>query len=422
MTPLLSHLPSVFLIAIDPGGFYAWSIQDSVAELAQLADTAGLKVVGSLIQKRDTPDSVTYLGSGKVKELYQLIQDMSVEVVIADDELTPIQQKNLEKALQIKVMDRTGLILDIFARRAQTHEAHLQVETAQLQYLKPRLTRMWEHLSRLGGGVGTRGPGEKQLEIDKRRISTKLTVLKKELEKIRLQRDLHREKRNSIPILTAALIGYTNAGKSTLMNQLTQANVLVENQLFATLDPTTRQLILPNKDTVLLTDTVGFIKKLPHQLIDSFRSTLEVAKYADILLHVVDASHPKFFSFIETANQILEEISVTDKPVILVLNKIDAVTDMDALLKKVQSIPHRVAISALTGFQIDQLLSTVVEYLKPFYQQMTFHIPYHRMDIVNLLHERGNLISIDYQDNIISISLEINRIIGEKIMGMLGRN
>lgn len=404
-----------------------WTISDSMHELDQLAQTAGLTVFGSMIQRSLAPHPTHYFGTGKLRELKTILETNQIELVITDDELLPVQQKSLEDILQVKVLDRTGLILDIFAKRAYTHEAQLQVEMAQLNYLKPRLTGMWQHLSRLGGGIGTRGPGEKQLEVDKRRIGSKISYLKKQLEKIKLQRGLHREKRNSIPILTATLIGYTNAGKSTLMNLLTQSEVLVEDKLFATLDPTTRKLVLPNQEMLLITDTVGFIQKLPHSLVDSFQATLEMAKYSDLLVHVVDVSHAQFLTFIDTGIQILKELACSDKPQILVLNKLDQVNDPDQIVHQIEAyfskkVPPMVFISALKNIQIDQLITQIESELNRFRKTMTFFLSYDQMNLLHLLYEYGHVLDISYQEQepmLMKVTVEINSIIGEKILGLL---
>jgi GTP-binding protein HflX len=399
-----------------------WTIEDSLNELEELAKTVSLQVIEKTVQTRDIPHYKYYIGPGKLESIKNVCQEMSVSIVIFDDELSPSQQKNLEKFLNVKVIDRTGLILDIFAMRAKTHEAQLQVELAQLEYLLPRLTRLWTHLSRLGGGIGTRGPGEKQLEVDKRRIYSRIKLLKDEIEKVKKQRDLHRKKRLKVPVLSAAIVGYTNAGKSTLMKLLTQADVLIENKLFATLDPTTRKFSLPIQGNMLITDTVGFIKKLPHQLVTSFRSTLEEVAYADIILHVIDVSHPNFLSFYETAKEILEDLKVTNKPQILVLNKIDKIENLEIIKEKIAKIENLnfVFISALQKANIEELLNKIDAEIKRFNKVILYRIPYDKMEIVNMLYEKGTVLSVDYKDYI-EIEVDINTILGEKIMGLLGK-
>jgi len=304
-------------------------VEDSINELAQLAGTAGVKVVGKLTQRLPVPSKTHYLGKGKLDELSSLRSSTNYNVAIFDDELSPLQQQNLEEALQVKVIDRSALILDIFAKRARTREGQLQVELAQHQYLLPRLAGQWSHLERLGGGIGTRGPGESQLETDKRLIRQKIHHLKGRLEEIRKHRALYRQQRRKSGIPVVALIGYTNGGKSTLLNALSQADVFVEDKLFATLDPTTRRLTLPDKSIVLMTDTVGFIRKLPPAIITAFRATLEELAEASMLLHVVDLTSHNAAEQCQTVEDILTDLNLADKPRITALNKIDLLFDHD---------------------------------------------------------------------------------------------
>ena len=296
-------------------------------ELAQLAKTAGADVVGKLIQRLPIPSKTHYLGKGKLDELLSLKSSAHYDVIIFDDELSPLQQRNLEEALQVKVIDRAALILDIFAKRARTHEGQLQVELAQHQYLFPRLAGQWSHLERLGGGIGTRGPGESQLETDRRLIRQKIHRLEARIEEMRKHRQLYRQQRRESGIPIVALVGYTNAGKSTLLNALSQADVFVEDKLFATLDPTTRRLTLPDKNVILLTDTVGFIRKLPPTIVTAFRATLEELPEANILLHVVDLTSHNAPEQCRTVEDILADLNLTDKPRIMALNKIDLLLD-----------------------------------------------------------------------------------------------
>jgi len=300
-----------------------WSAEDSLEELAQLAGTAGADVVGNLIQRLPTPSKTHYLGRGKLDELFSLKNSTNYDVVIFDDELSPLQQRSLEDFLQVKIIDRVALILDIFARRAQTREGKLQVELAQHEYLYPRLAGQWSHLERLGGGIGTRGPGESQLETDRRLIRLKTHRLKAQIEQIRKHRLLYRQKRRRSGVSVVALVGYTNAGKSTLLNSLSQADVFVEDKFFATLDPTTRRLALPDKNVALMTDTVGFIKKLPPTIITAFRATLEELTETAVLLHVVDLSSHNAAEQCQTVEDILTDLNLADKPRITALNKID---------------------------------------------------------------------------------------------------
>jgi GTP-binding protein HflX len=299
------------------------SAEDSIEELAQLAVAAGADVVGKIVQQLSMPSKTHYAGKGKLQELLALKSSLDYSVLILDDELSPVQQRNLEETLQVKVIDRAALILDIFARRARTHEGRLQVELAQHQYLLPRLAGQWRHLERLGGGIGTRGPGESQLETDRRLIRHKIQHLKVQTEEIRKHRALYRQKRKKSGIPIVALVGYTSAGKSTLLNALCQADVFTEDRLFATLDPTTRRLTLPDKSVALLTDTVGFIRKLPPTIISAFRATLEELYEASLLIHVVDLSSPDASEQCQTVETILDDLELSNKPWITVLNKID---------------------------------------------------------------------------------------------------
>jgi len=317
-----------FLVAVNTrAGNSAVSQDDSLEELAQLAGTAGAKVVGKFVQSLQVPSKSYYLGKGKLAELQSLKETTGYDVVVFDDELSPLQQRNLEESLNAKVIDRAALILDVFARRAQTREGQLQVELAQHQYLSPRLAGQWSHLERLGGGIGTRGPGESQLETDRRLIQRKIHHLNRQIEKVRKQRTLYRHRRKKSGIPVVALVGYTNAGKSTLLNTLSQADVRSENRLFSTLDPTTRRIALPDRTPVLLSDTVGFIRKLPPAIITAFRATLEELSEADVLVHVVDFASHRAPDECQTVENILSDLKLTYKPVITALNKIDRLLD-----------------------------------------------------------------------------------------------
>jgi len=338
-----------------------WEVEDSIEELAQLAESAGARVSQMVIQERGGLDSRLLIGKGKAQELKKVCQD-GIDLVVFDDDLTGTQQRNLEELLGVKVIDRPGLILDIFAQRARTKEGKLQVELAQLNYLLPRLVGAWDRLSRLGGGIGTRGPGETKLEVDRRRIRRRIAKVQGDLEKVRRHRALLRRPRRRSLLPTIALVGYTNAGKSTLLNALTRADVPVEDRLFATLDPTIRLLHLPEGKKVLLSDTVGFIRKLPHQLIAAFKATLEEVVEADLLLHVIDTSSPRMEAQVHEVERVLEELGIPDKPLLRAYNKIDLLGGLKATAR--MSLGRQgVAISALTGEGIGGLLHKVQEAL-----------------------------------------------------------
>jgi GTP-binding protein HflX len=337
-----------------------WPIEDSLNELAQLARTAGVEVVGQTYQKLEAVNPAYYIGKGKVEEIRMLKDDLSFNVVIFDDELYPRQQRNLEDKLGVSILDRTGLILDIFAKHAHTREGALQVELAQYEYRLPRLTRLWTHLSRQAvGGVGLRGPGEKQLEVDRRRIRERITRLRRELQQVRRHRELHRRRRRKAAIPIVAIVGYTNAGKSTLLNAVSGANVLVEDKLFATLDPTTRRVKLPGGRVALFTDTVGFIQKLPPQLIAAFRATLEEVLEADLLLHIVDITNPLALEQSRVVEETLEELGAADKPVVVALNKIDLLPDPERIQEMLKGFRNSLAISAKEGIGLRELLSRI---------------------------------------------------------------
>lgn len=397
-----------------------WPASDSLDELGELARTAGLIVVEKILQSRSFIDPTWYIGKGKLEELKQIIQEKQIKVCIADDELTPSQQKNLEKELCIKVLDRTSLILDIFAKRALTAEAKLQIELAQLEYMLPRLTRLWTHLSRLGGGVGTKGPGETQLETDKRQIKTRMSLLKKKLKDVQKQRELRREKRKGLPVLSAAIIGYTNAGKSTLMNAITNAGVLSENKLFATLDPTTRKCKFPGLSHFIMTDTVGFIQKLPHHLVNAFYATLEELTYADVILHVIDANHSNINGTISTALTIIKELKADHLPMLFVFNKMDLISKPNAFKKMIAHLQPQLCISAAHLNQ-NEFCNAVSDLLNQFQEIREFHLPYQRMDLVNILHTQSQIQSIEYLESI-HIKALIHPILGDKILNALYEN
>jgi GTP-binding protein HflX len=388
------------------------SLQDSLAELEQLATTAGAEIAGVVTQKLDRPDSATFIGKGKVEELKETALEERADLIVFDDELTPSQQRNLEKTLQIKVVDRTALILDIFAQRAHTREAQLQVELAQLEYLLPRLSQLWVQFSRLGGAsaggggsgggrIATRGPGETQLEVDRRAIRHKITTLKEKIETVSEGRGLYRQRRKREAVPVVALVGYTNAGKSTLLRALSGADVLVENKLFATLDPTTRRIKLPNGQEALITDTVGFIQRLPTALVAAFKATLEEIDDADVLVHVVDVTHPNRAEQIQAVGQTLDDLKIAEKPVITALNKIDRLSDDELAALDLAEVPNAVPIAAAHGRGLDQLLAKVQEVLEASDDRVRLDvlIPYAAGDLVRLFHQRGVVENEQYEPN-----------------------
>ncbi|MFH1662573.1 MAG: GTPase HflX [Chloroflexota bacterium] len=368
-----SSLERAFLIAVpDDSHAGGWSADESLDELARLASTARANVVGRLIQKLHTPTRNYYLGKGKLEELVALKEKINYNVAIFDDELTPLQQQNLEDSLKVKVIDRVALILDIFARHAHTHEGKLQVELAQHRYLLPRLAGQWSHLERLGGGIGTRGPGESQLETDRRLIRKKISNLEKQIGHVKKHRMLYRQKRKRSGIPIVALVGYTNAGKSTLLNTLSRSDVTVEDKLFATLDPTARRMGLPDKSIILLSDTVGFIKKLPPMVITAFRATLEELAEASILLHIVDLSSANAAEQCQVVEEILKDLNINDKPRITVLNKIDLLLEKGEDKEKVLDytsattpvFENTIMVSAKKGWGLDNLLKSINQAIK----------------------------------------------------------
>ena len=377
------------------GSRSAWTLEESLAELERLAETAGAEIMGKFTQRREKPDAALFLGKGKVEEIAMAVQDTDADLLLLDDEITPSQQHNLEQMLGIKVLDRTALILDIFAQRANSRAGKLQVELAQLKYNLPRIGGQGLVLSRLGGGIGTRGPGETKLEVDRRRIYTKINDIEKDIARLAVHRQLHRSRRQEARLPLVALIGYTNAGKSTLLNALTGSKVLVEDKLFATLDPTTRRLLLPNGQEILLTDTVGFIQKLPHTLVSAFHATLEEAAQADLLLHVVDCSNENYELQIAAVIEVLKELHADEKPMLYVFNKSDCLMNSHAGMR-MQRGRSGIFVSARQGDQLDALRQKIAELLAGEQLALTLCIPFADGAVVTQLHQIATIRQTSY--------------------------
>jgi len=379
--------------------------EEHLEELAMLTDTAGGITVGRVLQQRNRPDVSSYVGKGKLQELKGQMKALDAKTIIFDDDLSPTQIRNVEKVTESKVLDRSALILDIFASRAQTSAAKTQVELAQLQYLLPRLTRYWTHLSRQSGGIGTKGPGETQIETDRRIIGQRIGVLKSKLEKLDRQRTTQRKSRDSM--VRVSLVGYTNAGKSTLMNALTNSGVFAENRLFATLDSTVRRHQLNNHE-ILLSDTVGFIRKLPHHLVESFKSTLDEVREADLLLHVVDGSSPMVHEYIEVVDETLKELKATKQDRILIFNKVDRMNDEQHEMLR-QEYPDAHYISAVRGIGLSELEAAIEDRIESQYLAIDVEIPLHAYKAVAFIHEHAHVDSEKYNENIVLISCKIDQ-------------
>jgi GTPase len=385
------------LVGLEQDGVSKWDLRDSLDELRELASSAGAQVVDTVTQKLDKPTAPYYIGKGKAELIKGSFQTQQVTSVIFDNELSPAQGRNLEHLFKRKVLDRTQLILDIFAQRARSREGRLQIELAQLQYLLPRLTRMWTHLSRQSGGIGTRGPGETQLEVDRRRVQERIAKLERELEGVRKVRSVQREGRRRHQWPVAAVVGYTNAGKSTLLNLLTGADVLAVDRLFATLDPTTRSFTLPNKQRMLLTDTVGFLRNLPHMLIESFKATLEEVSEADLLIHVVDLSHPRVDDHIEAVDNVTKELGAFGKQTLLVFNKVDAVQNAEMIDAYRKRFRRSVAISARTGEGVSALVQALQDEVTSWHMNLSFHIPAAEAGLIAEIHRVGHVLELRYE-------------------------
>ena len=412
--PKKNHERAV-LVGLEQAGVSKWDLKDSLDELAELANSAGAEVVETVTQKLQKPTAPYYIGKGKAELIKDSLQDRQVTSVIFDDELSPAQGRNLETLLARKVLDRTQLILDIFAQRARSREGRLQIELAQLQYLLPRLTRMWQHLSRQTGGIGMRGPGETQLEVDRRRVQERIARLERELEAVRKTRAVQREgrKRNQWPV--ASVVGYTNAGKSTLLNLLTGADVIAENRLFATLDPTTRSFTLPNKQRVLLTDTVGFLRKLPHTLIESFKATLEEVHEADLLIHVVDLSHPRVDEQMEAVDAVIKELDAFGKQTLIVFNKIDKLQNREQVEAYLKRFPGSVAISARTGENITELVRALQDALSSWRLRSRYRIPSNESALIAEIHRAGHVLELRYEDDDALMVAHVPPHLGQKL-------
>jgi GTP-binding protein HflX len=408
---------SALLVGVQLPGETRDEAEDSVNELERLADTAGALVVGNLIQKKEKPDASTFLGRGKALELADMCREAGADMIICDRELSPAQTANLEKVTGVRVIDRSRLILDIFACRAKTREGKIQVELAQLNYLLPRLTGIGPELSRLGGGIGTRGPGETKLEMDRRRIRKRISDLKKDIEEVRKHRQVLRRGRKEVPFPLVSIVGYTNAGKSTLLKKLTGADVLAEDKLFATLDPTTRRVTLPNNETVLLTDTVGFISNLPHHLVAAFRATLEEVVESDLLLHVIDISHPGAGKQAETVKKVLDSLGAGQKPAITVYNKADLAAGEMTLLED----GDPVLVSALTGGGIDRLLERLAAAVERRRVKKRFFLPFDKHGILPLLYEKGMILNREHSPQGITVEVELEEIWARRVESALSR-
>ncbi|MDI6784035.1 MAG: GTPase HflX [bacterium] len=396
------------LVGVVHPPFAAWQVEESVEELKLLALSAGAEWVDTIVHKQSRINPSIFIGRGTAERIGEMVVSLDTNLVIFDDDLTPAQQQNLEEICQVKIVDRTELILDIFAQRARTKEGKLQVELAQLHYRLPRLTGRGVLMSQLGGGIGTRGPGEMKLEVDRRVIRDRIKYLEKAIDEIGVYRQQQRARRQSAHIPVVAIVGYTNAGKSTLLNAISDAEVLVADKLFATLDPTTRRVKLPDQQTILLSDTVGFIRKLPHHLVAAFRATLEEVRQADLLLHIVDASHPYKEDQIKAVENVLEEIGAANKPMLTVWNKIDKFSDkIETAERLTHKVPDSVAISALEKLGFSALFTAIINFFESRWIFVELFIPHHRAEIISKLHQVGRVNKIKYLAKGVKIAAQI---------------
>lgn len=399
----------VLLVGVELMGKNARFVEESLEELAFLTSSANAEVTCQTTQRRERIDPACFIGKGKASEIKNLCAEQEITTVIFDDDLSPAQQRNLEEIIKCKVIDRTRLILDIFASRARTREGKLQVELAQLTYLLPRLTGKGVTLAQQVGGIGVRGPGEKKLEYDRRKVEERISKLQKEINKVSEHREQQRQRRQRVPLPIIAIVGYTNSGKTTLLNILTSSHVFVEDKLFSTLDPTIRGLILPNKEKVLLVDTVGFIHKLPHQLVAAFRATLEEVTSSDLLLHIVDTSHPEFQKQIVAVEKVLQELDALGKPMITIFNKMDLIKNKPLLPRLKRKYKDSISISAKKGWGLDRLYDRIIEHFGKDRSTIELVIPQARSELVNLVYEKGTVLSRKYNGKDILLQAQLDQ-------------
>ena len=411
-----STTEKALLVVVDWMHRDGWTAEDSLIELVELVKATHTEVKEKVVCRLDRPNSAYFIGKGKVEEIVQISRVNDVDVVVFSEDLSGTQQRNLEEIIKIKSIDRTQLILDIFSQHAKSPEGNLQVELAQLEYLLPRLAGKGIVLSRLGGGIGTRGPGEKKIEVDRRRIRSRITKLKRDLKDLSAHRRTIRKKRAKNILASVALVGYTNAGKSTVLNALTGANQIVKNSLFTTLDPLSRNLTLPNKQTIVISDTVGFLYHLPHHLIEAFKATLEEVKEADVLLNVLDISHPKFIEHNKAVCEVLKQLQSVERPTITILNKIDLVADKTWIRNLEEDFPNTVTISALNKENINELIEKITNELSSSTTLFKAIIPFNRMDLVDLIHREGQVKSKQFTPEGINIHAILPSITASKIM------